>query len=81
MAENEEKKDAAADESTETIDQDQTQAEEAEENVHDKNTVTIEDSGSCKKKITVEVPEETIKALLDEQYQDLRREAEIPGFR
>ncbi len=81
MAENEEKKDAAADESTETIDQDETQAEEAEENVHDKNTVTIEDSGSCKKKIIVEVPEETIKALLDEQYQDLRKEAAIPGFR
>ncbi|MCD6392623.1 MAG: trigger factor [Planctomycetes bacterium] len=94
MAENEEKTDAAAeesetaanetaaaDESTETVDHDQTQAEEAKENVHDKNTVTIEDSGSCKKKITVEIPEETIKALLDEQYQDLRREAAIPGFR
>ncbi len=94
MAENEEKKDAAAeesevaadetavaDESTETIEEDETQAAEAEENVHDKNTVTIEDSASCKKKITVEIPEETIKALLDEQYQDLRKEAAIPGFR
>ncbi|MEE9366288.1 MAG: trigger factor [Dehalococcoidales bacterium] len=94
MAENEEKKDAltddsevvadetaAADESTETIEEDETLAEEAEENVHDKNTVTIEDSGSCKKKITVEIPEETIKESLDEQYQDLRKEAAIPGFR
>ncbi len=94
MAENEEKKDAAAeesevaanettaaDETTGTIEEDETQAEEAEENVHDKNTVTIEDSGSCKKKITVEIPEETIKASLDEQYQDLRKEAAIPGFR
>ncbi len=94
MAENEEKKDAApeepeaaddettaADESAEAVEEDETQAEEAEENVHDKNTVTIEDSGSCKKKITVEIPEETIKASLDEQYQDLRKEAAIPGFR
>ncbi|RKY09955.1 MAG: trigger factor [Planctomycetota bacterium] len=81
MAENEEKTDAAAEESTEAVDQDQPQAAEAEENVHDKNTVTIEDSGSCRKKITIEIPEETIKGLLDEQYQDLRKEAAIPGFR
>ena len=81
MAENEEKKDAAADESTEAVEEDQPQAAEAEENIHDKNTVTIEDSGSCRKKITVEIPEETIKASLDEQYQDLRKEAAIPGFR
>ena len=87
MAENEEKTDAAPEESevaaneTAAPDESTETVEQAEENVHDKNTVTIEDSGSCKKKITVEVPEETIKASLDEQYQDLRREAAIPGFR
>lgn len=46
-----------------------------------KNTVTIEEAGPCKKKVVVEVPEETIKDMADEQYRELRREAILPGFR
>lgn len=46
-----------------------------------KNVVTIEDSGPCKKKVSVEIPAETIKAALDERYGELRRDAEVPGFR
>jgi len=46
-----------------------------------KNTVTIEDAGPCKKKVVVEVPEETMKDMADEQYRELRREAVLPGFR
>ena len=46
-----------------------------------KNVVTIEDSGSCKKKVSVEIPEETIKKALDERYHKLRAEAVVPGFR
>ncbi len=46
-----------------------------------KNVVTIEDSGPCKKKVTVEIPAETIKKSLDERYGELRRDAEVPGFR
>jgi trigger factor len=46
-----------------------------------KNTVTVEDAGPCKKKVIVEVPEETIKDMADEQYRELRREALVPGFR
>ena len=46
-----------------------------------KNTVTIEDSGPCKKKIAIEIPEETIKKAIDEQYNELRRDALVPGFR
>ncbi len=46
-----------------------------------KNKVKIGDSGPCKKKVSIEVPEAAIKAALDEQYNDLRREADIPGFR
>jgi len=46
-----------------------------------KNTVTIEDSGPCKKKIAIEIPEETIKNAVDEQYNELRRDALVPGFR
>ncbi len=46
-----------------------------------KNVVTITDAGPCKKKIEIEIPAEAIHAKLDEKYQELRRDAEIPGFR
>ena len=46
-----------------------------------KNTVTVEDAGPCKKKVSIEVPEETIKEMADEQYRELRRDAILPGFR
>ena len=46
-----------------------------------KNTVTITDVGPCKKKVEIEIPAETIHAKLDEKYQELRRDAVIPGFR
>ena len=46
-----------------------------------KNIVKVEDTGPCKKKIQVEVPEEKIKALLDAKYKELRRDAAVPGFR
>ena len=56
-------------------------AQEQEEKKLPDNVVTIEEVGPCKKKVAVEVPEETIKHTLDEQYNDLRREAVLPGFR
>ncbi|MHC4641234.1 MAG: trigger factor [Planctomycetota bacterium] len=46
-----------------------------------KNTVAIEDAGPCKKKVIIEIPEESIKTAIDEQYETLRKEAEVPGFR
>jgi len=46
-----------------------------------KNIVTIEEAGPCKKKIVIEIPEETIKNATDEQYEKLRKEALVPGFR
>ena len=46
-----------------------------------KNTVTIEDSGPCKKKVTIEIPQESIKKALDERYGELRKDADVPGFR
>jgi trigger factor len=46
-----------------------------------KNTVTIEDAGPCKKKVSIEIPEEAIKMATDEQYKNLRKEALLPGFR
>ncbi|MHC4665246.1 MAG: trigger factor [Planctomycetota bacterium] len=46
-----------------------------------KSTATIEDAGPCKKKVIVEIPEEAIKSATDEQYETLRKEAMVPGFR
>ena len=46
-----------------------------------KNTVTIEDAGPCKKKVMVEIPEETVKKATDSQYETLRKDAMVPGFR
>jgi len=49
--------------------------------VEHKNTVTITDAGACKKKVAIEVPEETVHGALDGQYKELRRDATVPGFR
>jgi len=46
-----------------------------------KNIVKIEDIGPCKRKVTVEVPEEKIKTILDDKYEELRKDAILPGFR
>lgn len=46
-----------------------------------KNIVKIEDAGPCKKKVIVEIPEETVKKQTDEQYDSLAKEAMVPGFR
>jgi trigger factor len=45
------------------------------------NTVTIEEAGPCKKKILIEIPAESVKYTTDEQYEELRKEAILPGFR
>lgn len=54
-------------------------AEQVAEEV--KNTVNITDSGPCKKKIEIEIPESKIRDNLDKKYQDLKRDAVVPGFR
>jgi len=54
---------------------------EEEQSTALKNTVTIEEAGPCKKKVTIEIPEETLINVTDEQYRNLRGEALVPGFR
>ncbi len=46
-----------------------------------KNTVTIEEAGPCKKKVIIQIPEESVKNATDEQYESLRKEALVPGCR
>ncbi len=43
--------------------------------------VTIEDAGPATKKVSIEIPEDRIKTELTKQLKELRREANIPGFR
>ena len=43
--------------------------------------IRIEDAGPGLKKVSVEVPRERIDKEMEKQFQDLRREAAIPGFR
>ncbi len=45
------------------------------------NKVTVTDSGACKKKVSVEIPQEKIEQVKKNDYDELRREAVIPGFR
>lgn len=52
-----------------------------EESKGPENIVTIEDAGPCKKKVLVEIPEEAIKKATDEQFTELHKGAEVPGFR
>ncbi len=45
------------------------------------NVVTIEETGPCKKKVVIEIPEEAIKIATDSQYKTLQKDAVLPGFR
>ncbi|HUU68513.1 MAG TPA: trigger factor [Planctomycetota bacterium] len=41
----------------------------------------VEALGSCKRKITVQVPVEDVKKKFEENYENLRKNLELPGFR
>ena len=67
-------------ESMELKEEESTEQKE-EESPELKNAVTIEEAGPCKKKVIIEVPQAKIKKLTEKQYEDLRKEALVPGFR
>ncbi|MHC4456779.1 MAG: trigger factor [Planctomycetota bacterium] len=56
-------------------------ADEEQQTATLKNTVTIKEAGPCKKKVSVEIPEEAIINATDEQYKTLSKDAMVPGFR
>ena len=43
--------------------------------------VTVEEAGPARKKISIEIPESQIQGKLDEQFNHLKEEAALPGFR
>jgi trigger factor len=70
-----------SEEATKTADEEGKVGEEEPESAAAKNTVTIEDAGPCRKKVIIEIPEETIRSATDKQYDELRKDALVPGFR
>lgn len=70
-----------SEEATGTVDEEGKVGEEQPEPATAKNIVTIENAGPCRKKVVIEIPEETIRKATDKQYNELRREAVLPGFR
>lgn len=67
------------------LDEEQEGEVEAEESLEEKLKeavdVSVEDLGGLRKKLTITVPQDTITEQLDDQYQELRNEAMVPGFR
>jgi len=68
-------------ETTEPKESEQPEAQKEEETPEPKDIVTIEEAGPCKKKVTIEIVQEKIKKAIDEQYDELGKEALVPGFR
>jgi trigger factor len=62
-------------------DQEKASEEQAGQEAKTTTQVTVENVGPCKKKITVEIPESKVKESLGKKYEDLRKEAVLPGFR
>jgi trigger factor len=78
MAEEEQTTELEQEDQTVESPEEETKEEEAPEL---KNIVTIEEAGPCKKKVIIEISEAKIKKATDEQYENLRKEAVVPGFR
>src|SRR3954470_10642527 len=43
--------------------------------------IKVEDAGPATKRVSVEIPQDRIQTKLTEQFQELRQQAAIPGFR
>ena len=77
----EEKSEAMTEEETTEPKESEQPEEQKKEETGPKDIVTIEEAGPCKKKIIIEIAEEKIKKATDKQYEELRKEALVPGFR
>ncbi len=81
MAEETPKDADAPEETPETVEETPETVEETPGDGLPANTVTIEDSGEAKKKVTIEVDRKRIQAKFDEIFGELRTSAQVPGFR
>jgi len=80
MADEEQSEALKEEETTEPKAEEQSE-EQKDEYSGPKDTVTIEDAGPCKKKVTIEIARDKIDYTTEKQYKDLVKEAMIPGFR
>ncbi len=66
----------------EDLEQEELSEEEAEQaKLKEAVTAAVEDAGTLRKKLTVTVSREYLDERLSEQFDELRREANMPGFR
>jgi len=68
-------------ETTELKESKQPEAQKEEETPEPKDIVIIEEAGPCKKKVTIEIVQEKIKKAIDKQYEEMGKDALVPGFR
>jgi trigger factor len=57
------------------------QGEQAQEDPYPKPEVAVEDVGTARKKVRITIPEERVQGRLNDRYQELSDEVQIPGFR
>ena len=76
-----EQSEALKEEETTNLKEEQPEAQKKDGSPEPKDIVTIENVGPCKKKVTIEIVWEKIKKATDKQYEDLGKEALVPGFR
>ena len=81
MADEEKSEALKEEETTELKESEQPEAQKEEETPEPKDIVTIEEAGPCKKKVTIEIVQEKIKKAIDKQYEEMAKEALVPGFR
>ncbi|NLX13070.1 MAG: trigger factor [Phycisphaerales bacterium] len=60
---------------------DENEEKSLEEQIKDAVDVRVEDLGTLRKKLTITVPRDSLSEQLDKQYNELRKEAQVPGFR
>ena len=78
----EEQSEVAEEQQSEVVAEEKPEAPKDEkESKGPESIVTIEDAGPCKKKVIIEVLEKAIKKAMDEQFDELHKESQIPGFR
>ena len=76
-----EQSEALKEEETTDLKEEQPEAQKKDGSPEPKDIVTIENVGPCKKKVTIEIVWEKIKKATDKQYEDLGKEALVPGLR
>jgi trigger factor len=65
----------------EILDRAEKETEQLLEILKEKAKVTIEDSGTLRKKLSITVPAEVIESQLEKNFKELRSDAIVPGFR